>query len=107
MHPIWVLVNCNSIKEAHKIGDKVLGKRLGSCFDIFERNLTTYFWPPRSGKLEEAKGSLLIIETLEEKYLSIKKEIEKLHSDKLPFIGYITIQGTDQKYQDWIKEELR
>ncbi len=107
MHPIWVLVNCNSSEEAKNIGKAMLGKRLGVCFDIIPRELTIYFWPPKSGKLEEAKGSLLIIETLEKKYLSIKKNIEKLHSDKLPFIGYITIQGTDQKYKDWIKEELK
>ena len=107
MHPIWVLVNCNNSKEAKNIGETILGKRLGVCFEIIPRELTTYFWPPKSGKLEEARGSLLIIETFEEKYLSIKKKIEKLHSDKLSFIGYIAIQGTDQKYQDWIKEELK
>lgn len=107
MNPIWALVNCNNSEEAKNIGKAMLEQRLGVCFDIIPRELTTYFWPPKSGKLEEAKGSLLIIETLEEKYLSIKKKIEELHSDKLPFIGYITIRGTDQKYQDWIKEELK
>lgn len=107
MYPIWVLVNCNNSKEARSIGKAVLGKRLGVCFDIIPRDLTIYFWPPKSGKLEEAKGSLLIIETLEKKYPNIKKKIEEFHSDKLPFIGYIAIQGTDRKYQDWIKEELK
>ena len=107
MNPIWALVNCNNSKEAKNIGKAMLEQRLGVCFDIIPRELTTYFWPPQSGKLEEAKGSLLIIETLEEKYPSIKKEIEKLETERSNLERLATIQGTDQKYQDWIREELK
>lgn len=107
MHPIWILVNCNSIRQAHEIGDKVLGKRLGTCFDIFERNLTTYFWPPKSGKKETATGALLIIETMEKKYKKIHSFVKNIHSDELPFIGYIGIKGTEDAYNDWMKGELK
>lgn len=106
MNPIWVLVNCNSIRQAQGIGDKVLDKRFGSCFDIFERNLTKYFWPPKSGKKETAKGALLIIETMEKKYKKLHSFVKSIHSDKLPFIGYIEIKGTEIAYNDWMKEEI-
>lgn len=107
MKTIWVLVNCNSIKEAHEIGDKVLDKRLGSCFDIFERNLTTYFWPPKSGKKETATGALLVIETVENKYNKIQSYVKSIHGDELPFIGYIEIKGTEEAYSNWIEGELK
>ncbi len=107
MKPIWALVNCNSIKEAHEIGDKVLDKRLGSCFDIFERSLTTYFWPPRSGKKETAAGALLIIETIDKQYKKLQSFVKSIHSDKLPFIGYIEIKGTESAYNNWVEEELK
>ena len=104
---IWVLVNCNSAKEAEKIGRKILRKRFCSCFDIIPRYLACYFWPPKSGKIEKAKGATLILETFKEKYNLIKKEAKKLHSDKLPFIGFIEIKGLDEKYINWMREELR
>ena len=102
---IWVLVNCNSDEEGEKVGRLVLQKRLASCFDIFPRKLSEYFWPPKSGKIEKAAGCLLIIETLADKYQAIVKEVKRSHSDQLPFIGYIEIKGVDQEYLSWIKEE--
>ena len=106
MIPIWVLVNCNNAEEATGIGDKVLEKRLGSCYDIFSRELTKYFWPPKSKKIESAKGALLIIETFEKKYEQLRPFVEKLHSDELPFIGFVRIEGTGDAYKEWIKGEL-
>ena len=104
--PIWVLVNCNADEEGEKIGRAILGKRLSSCFDIFPRKLTEYFWPPKSGKIEKAGGCLLVIETLIDKYQAVTKQVKRLHSDKLPFIGFVEIKGVSQKYFDWLKGEI-
>ena len=104
---IWVLINCNSIEEAKLIGEEILKKRLSSCFDIIPRKVASYYWPPKSGKIETTKGVPLILETFDEKYNLIKKEVKKLHSDKLPFIGFVEIKGVDKKYMNWIKGELK
>ncbi len=104
---IWILVNCNSIKEAKFIGEKILKKRSSVCFDIIPRHLAVYYWPPKSGKIEKAKGATLIIETFKEKYNLVAKEVKRLHSDKLPFIGFIEIKGMNKDYINWIKGELK
>jgi uncharacterized protein involved in tolerance to divalent cations len=104
---IWVLVNCNSIKEAKLIGKKVLKKRLISCFDIIPRRLAVYYWPPKSSKIETSKGVILILETFKGRYNPIAKEVKKLHSDKLPFIGFLEIKGISKDYINWIKGELK
>lgn len=104
---IWILVNCNSAKEAEKIGRTILDKRLSSCFDIIPRHLAAYFWPPKSGKIEISKGATLIFETFKEKYSLVVKEVKKLHSDDLPFIGFIEIKGVEKAYIKWIKGELK
>ena len=103
---IWVLVNCNTIKETQQIGKAILKRRFVSCFDIIPRHSASYYWPPKSGKIETTKGATLILETFGEKYNLIKKEIKKLHSDKLPFIGFVEIKGIDKEYINWIKGEL-
>ena len=104
---IWVLVNCNSAKEAEKIGKAILKKRLISCFDIIPRHAAFYFWPPKSGKIETSKGATLILETFKEKYKLAAKEVKENHSDKLPFIGFIEIKGVSGDYINWIKGEIK
>lgn len=106
MRPIWILVNCNSKKEAEKIGREILGKRLVSCFDIVPRLLAGYFWPPKSGKIETAKGATLIFDTFKNKYAMVAKEVNKIHSDKIPFIGYFEIKGVSKEYINWMKGEI-
>lgn len=103
---IWILVNCNSAKEAGSIGKKILKKRFASCFDIIPRHSAFYYWPPMSGKIEKSKGATLILETFKEKYNITASQIKKIHSDKLPFIGFIEISGVGKKYASWMKKEL-
>ena len=100
-----MLVNCNSGKEADALGNALLTKRLCSCFDIFSRQKTAYFWPPRSKKIETGKGALLIIETLPYAHKKAEMLVKRLHSDTLPFIGYISID-VFPAYYAWVKNEL-
>ena len=107
MKIIWVLVNCNTVKEAKTIGQKVLKERLSSCFDIIPRIAASYFWPPKSGKIESTKGCILIIETLPKYFKKIDKLARKLHSDKLPFIGSIEINNVQPDYHKWMMGEIK
>lgn len=103
---IWILVNCNSIKEAQTIGRKILTKRLVACFDIIPRHSASYFWPPKTNKIETSKGATLVLETFRNKYIAVAKQIKQLHSDQLPFIGFIEIKGISKDYINWVKGEL-
>lgn len=103
---LWVLVNCNTIKEAEAIGKAALRKRLTSCFDIFSRHSTHYFWPPKSGKIESAKGGMLVMETMQTHFKKLEGLVKKMHSDKLPFIGSVEIGNVSTDYINWIKGEL-
>jgi len=106
MKIIWVLVNCNNVKEADNIGRKVLTQRLAACFDIFSRYKAQYFWPPKSNKIETNRGCILIMETLPKYFRKIEKLVKEMHSDKLPFIGSMEI-NVHRDYVDWMKGELK
>lgn len=107
MKIIWVLVNCNDVKEADNIGRNILEQRLAACFDIFSRYKTQYFWPPKSKKIETSRGCILILETLPKYFKKIEKLIKETHSDELPFIGSIEINNVHPDFVNWIKEELK
>ena len=104
---IWVLANCNTIKEADSIGKALLKKRLASCYDIFPRLKAAYFWPPKSGRIETSKGAVLVVETLPSQFKQIDKTVRKLHKDKLPFVGSIEINNVSEKYYQWLKNEIK
>ena len=104
---LWILVNCNTLKEADTIGKTALRHRLTSCFDIFPRQATNYFWPPKSGKIETSKGCLLVMETMQTHFKKLDKLARKMHSDKLPFIGSIEVGNVRSEYIRWVKGELR
>lgn len=106
MKIIWVLVNCPKIKEAEIIGREAMRQRLVSCFDIFPRRVARYFWPPKSGKIEMAKGCLLVLETMPKYFRKLEKTVRQKHSDKLPFIGSITIGDVRPGYVKWMKGEI-
>jgi len=107
MKIIWVLVNCNTDKEADDIGKQALKQRLIACFDIFPRLKTEYFWPPKSKKTETVKGALLTMETLPKYFKKLEKLIKKSHSDKLPFIGSIDINNVHSDFVNWMNGELQ
>jgi len=106
MKIIWVIVSCNSIGEAKKIGQAILKQRLASCFEIFPRVGAWFFWPPKKNKIESAKGCLLVLDTLPKYFAKIEKVVKKLHSDKTPFIGSIELKQINAKYVKWLKGEL-
>lgn len=103
---IWVLVNCGGDAEATKIGNAVLAARQASCFDIFPRTLARYFWPPRSGKIEEARGALLVLETFDQRFDAVASIVRESHGDTLPFIGAIRIEHVSDAYREWMSSEL-
>lgn len=107
MKILWVLVNCNTSKEAQRIGKKALHERLTPCFDIIPRQATYYFWPPKTSTIETAKGCLLVMETLQKHFKALERLVKKLHNDTLPFIGSVEINNVHPHYMKWLKGELK
>lgn len=107
MSIIWILVNCNSAREAERIGNAVLQKRYAACYNFLKREKAAYFWPAQSGKIETVRGGyLLVLETLPPYFKKIRLLVEQLHSDKLPFIGSVKINNVNREFYRWVRSEL-
>ncbi|MFH1867131.1 MAG: divalent cation tolerance protein CutA [Patescibacteria group bacterium] len=107
MKLLWLLVNCNSVAEAKRIGDISLRARLTVCYNIFPRLLTRFFWPPKTGKIERGKGCLLVMDTLPKHLKKLQKLVQSKHSDQVPFIGTVEISNVNLAYYKWFKGELK
>ena len=95
-------LTCSDDWEADKIAKSLLIKKLIVCAKQLPVSSKSWW----KGKLTEDKEILLTMESVEENFAKIEKEIKKLHSHET-FVLYSIPAKTTKKVEEWIKEELR
>lgn len=98
-----VFVTTGSKKEAKKISQEVLEKKLAACVSIVPSISSQYWW---EGKIDSSKEVLLIIKTKKELFGKLKNSIKKIHSYTVPEIIALPIIYGNSEYLDWIDETL-
>ncbi len=98
-----LLLTCAEDKEASKITNSLLEKRLISCAKKLPIS-STFLW---KGKIEKSKEVLLIMDSIEENFAKIQAEVKKLHSYETFVLTSIPINQTTQSVKDWMKSELK
>lgn len=102
MNFIFIYITNPTKKEAKKIARYLLKRRLIACANIFPIN-SLYWW---EGKIVDNNEFVLIVKTTKNNFGKVKKEVEKIHSYKIPCI--IKIPGiANKKFFNWIKKEIK
>ncbi|OGD56969.1 hypothetical protein A2V71_03260, partial [Candidatus Berkelbacteria bacterium RBG_13_40_8] len=82
----------------------LLEKRLIACGGTMDIKHSKYWW---LGQYEEASGEvLLIMESKEENFAKIGKEVRKIHEHKTFVLASFPIKTTKDVIK-WLKEELK
>jgi periplasmic divalent cation tolerance protein len=103
--PRVVLVTCGSAKEALKIGNRVVEKRLAACVNILTRSVQSiYRW---KGKVECAREILMVIKTTTKRLPELEKTVASLHSYDVPEFIVLPITAGSRKYLDWVKASVK
>ena len=101
---IVVLVTCGSAKEADRLAEALLEKRLAACANILQTPVKSiYRW---KGRVETAKEFLLLIKTSRANFLALSRQIEKLHSYDTPEIIALPITAGSPEYLRWLDQSL-
>lgn len=98
-----LILTCANDKEASRIGRALLKKRLIVCAKSVPV-ASAFRW---KGKIEEAREVLLLMETVEEKFSKIEREVRKLHSYEQFVLLSIPISKTSKGIKEWMEEESR
>lgn len=98
---ILIYVTTANQKEAQKIATHLLQKKLIACANIFPI-FSLYWW---KGKIQNGKEFVLILKTVTKNYNKIKKEVERIHSYKIPCIIQIPVE-VNEKYGGWMGKEV-
>lgn len=100
---IIIYLICANRKEAIKIANYLIDKRLAACVNFFPVD-SIYRW---RGKKEKAKEFVLLIKTTKINYQKIERAVLKLHSYKIPCLISWPITKGYSKYLDWVKKEVK
>lgn len=103
---ILVYTTWSSIVEAKKAAKHLLSKRLCGCVNIFPNVNPIFWWPPKTGKIDESKEVVMVIKTLKNKYEAVEKEIYKIHTFDTPCIIALPVYKVNKSYYNWIKGEI-
>jgi periplasmic divalent cation tolerance protein len=99
-----VLVTSGSVKEARRIAEELVRKRLAACVNVALSPVSSvYRW---KGKVESAKEYLLLIKTSRKRLGPLEKAIRKLHSYEVPEVIALPIVAGSKRYLRWLEESV-
>jgi len=104
---LLIYITCESIKQAKEIARHLMKKRLCACVNIFPNMMPMFFWPPKSGKIDESKEVVLIVKSIEKNYQKIEDEIHKIHTYDTPCVLAIPVKHVAKKYFNWLRGEIK
>ena len=87
-------------KEAERIGEGLVRKKLAACVNIFPIE-SIYSW---QGKIAKDKEFAAIIKTKKGNFKKVEKFILENHSYDTPCILEIPISRTTRKYWQWLNK---
>lgn len=99
---IFVYSTFPNKKEAKKIGERLVRKKLAACINIFPIE-SVYIW---RGKVIKDKEFAAIIKTKKENFKKVEKFILANHSYDTPCILEIPVSRVTKKYLNWLNKWL-
>ncbi|MBD3164856.1 divalent cation tolerance protein CutA [Candidatus Woesearchaeota archaeon] len=98
---VLVYITCKDRKEALRISEHLLAKKLIACANIFPIE-SIYRW---ENKIQQDKEYAALGKTIKSKFDSIIKEVQSIHSYDLPCISLLD-SGSESRYEAWVKKEI-
>lgn len=99
---IFIYSTFPSKKEAKKIGEELIRKKLAGCVNIFPIE-SIYTW---KRKFVKDREFVVIIKTKKKNFKKIEKFILKNHSYDTPCIIEIPIGRVTKKYLNWLNKNI-
>ena len=102
MSIITLFLTCANIDEADKITQVLLDKKLAVCIKKSKVS-SSFLWKGSIGKSEEI---LLIMDSIEEKFAEIEREVRKIHSYSTFVLLAVPAVKASKGIEEWVKKEL-
>jgi periplasmic divalent cation tolerance protein len=101
---ILIIITAANKKEANKIAQALLKRKLVACANIISGVSSLFWW---QGKIDRCQESVLFLKTKRSLFRKITKFVKSLHSYEVPEIIAIPIIEGDKDYMRWLNANLR
>ncbi len=95
-------LTCADGKEADKIADALLKKRLIACAKQLPVT-SKFLW---KGKIDKNEESLLIMESRMKLFEEVESEVTKLHSYETFVLEAVPVLDVSPKAKEWMSKEI-
>jgi|SRR3990167_1194552 len=100
---ILILTTLHKKEMAHKLGHRLLEKRLIVCYNLMPIE-SAYWW---KGKLTEENEVLMILKTKEQNFGAIENYIKENSGYEIPEIVAVKPEKVNQPYLSWLEKETK
>jgi periplasmic divalent cation tolerance protein len=101
---IVVFCTCAQADEAEKIARSLVEAHLAACVNVLPGARSFYRW---EGAIENSGEFLLIVKSSRSRFDALRREIERLHSYKVPEIVALPVVDGSPNYLNWLDDELK
>ena len=102
MEIYFIYVTFGSLKEAKRLGGKLVKNKLAACTNIIPVIYSTYVW---KNKTMVDKECSMIVKTSKLKVKAAIKFIIKKHSYECPAVSAFPIESAHTDFQRWVNEQ--
>ena len=100
----FIYVTFGSLKEAKRLGGKLVKNKLAACTNIIPTIYSTYVWKK---KIMTDKEFSMIVKTSKSKVKKAIKFIVNQHSYECPAVSAFPIESAHTDFQKWINEQTK
>ena len=100
----FIYVTFGSLKEAKRLGGKLVKNKLAACTNIIPVIYSTYVW---KNKTMVDKECSMIVKTSKPKVKAAIKFIVKKHSYECPAVSAFPIKSAHIAFKKWIEEQTK
>ena len=97
---IIIYVTHKNFKEAKKVGDELVSKKIVACANYFSVN-SSFFW---KGEVDNEEEYVSLLKTKSENWNKVKEEVKKMHAYDTPAIIKFEVESNEE-YEEWIRKE--
>lgn len=104
MEYIVVLTTTEKKKDAERIAESLVEKKLAACVQVLGPINSVYKW---KGKIEKAEEWLCLIKSRKSIYSEIEKAIRLIHPYEVPEIIALPVVAGSADFLSWLGEETK
>ncbi len=99
-----VLTTTPTAEEAERLARKIVEAKLAACVQVLPPMKSFYFW---ENKVRNDSENLLLIKTLDEKFIELKEFIQTNHSYDVPEIIALEAKDVAESYLKWLTDFVK